>query len=106
MPQPEIVKARIDEIEAEMKRIGMWRNEPLPAEAYDFHQAFAMDTMTFSGWLQFIFIPRVNQIIESGGAFPTRSQVGAQAIREFDGDDEASRLCSLLSSFDALIERG
>jgi len=106
MPDVTEVKARIDEIEAEMKSIGMWRNEPLPPEAYDFHQAFAMDTMPFAYWLQFIFISRVNEIIDAGGQFPTRSQVGAQAVREFDGDDEANHLVSILSSFDRFIERG
>jgi uncharacterized protein YqcC (DUF446 family) len=106
MPDRETVQVRIDEIETEMKSIGMWHAEPLPPEAYDFHRAFAMDTMTFSNWLQFIFVPRVNQIIDSGEPFPTSSSVGAQAVREFDGDQEASRLCDLLSAFDRLIERG
>jgi len=106
MPDRAEVKARIDEIEAEMKTIGMWRDQPLPPEAYDFHQAFGMDTMPFAWWLQFIFIPRVNEIIESGGQFPRQSQVGGQAVREFDGDDEANHLVSLLSSFDRYIEQG
>jgi uncharacterized protein YqcC (DUF446 family) len=104
MPDPKVVKARIDEIEAEMKRIGYWSSTPPAPEAYNFNRAFALDTMAFSQWLQFIFVPRVNQIIETGGAFPTRSQVGAQAVREFDGADEANHLVSLLSAFDRYIE--
>jgi len=106
MADKKIVKERIDEIEAEMKRINMWRDRPLPPEAYNFHRAFAMDTMPFAHWLQFIFIPRVNQIIVSDEPLPQRSMVGAQAVREFDGDDEASQLVSMLSAFDRLIERG
>jgi uncharacterized protein YqcC (DUF446 family) len=104
MPDPILVKQRIDEIEAEMKRIGYWSDTPLPPEAYNFRQAFAMDTMAFSQWLQFVFVPRVNQLVQSGGAFPARSQVGAQAVRDFDGADEASRLVSLLSEFDRYVE--
>jgi uncharacterized protein YqcC (DUF446 family) len=100
MPDPTLVKQRIDAIEAEMKYIGYWSDMPLPPEAYNFHQAFAMDTMAFSQWLQYVFVPRVNQLVASGGPFPTRSQVGAQAVREFDGANEASRLVSLLSEFD------
>jgi uncharacterized protein YqcC (DUF446 family) len=106
MPDRETVKARIDELEAEMKKIGWWREGPPPPEAFDFHKAFAMDTMAFSQWLQFIFVPRVNQIIESGEQFPTHSSVGAQAVREFDGEPDADRLCTLLSQFDRLIELG
>ena len=106
MPDRAAVKQRIKEIGAEMKRIGFWQAKPLPQEAYDFHQAFAMDTMPFTSWLQFIFIPRVNQIIDSGGQFPKVSQVGAQAVREFDGVTEASELTQMLAEFDRLIEEG
>jgi uncharacterized protein YqcC (DUF446 family) len=96
---------KISEIEAEMKRIGYWSLEPLPEEAYDFQQAFAMDTMAFSQWLQFILIPRVRAIIEEKGDFPSESMVGTQAVREFDGDETASGLIKLLSEFDALFRK-
>ena len=106
MPDYETARLKIDAIEAEMKRQGMWDSEPLAPEAYDFKAAFAMDTMPFSHWLQFIFIPRVREIIGNKGAFPARSQVGAQAVREFDGINEASELVSLLGDFDHFIESG
>jgi uncharacterized protein YqcC (DUF446 family) len=98
------VGTRIDAIEAEMKRLGWWQNEPLPEEAYNFRSAFAMDTMAFSQWLQYIFIPRVRGVIAERGDFPRQSQVGAQAVREFDGVWEASDLLRLLSEFDHYIE--
>lgn len=103
-PSYETVQQKIDKIEAEMKREGYWRAAPLPPEAYDFTQAFATDTMTFSNWLQFIFIPRVRSIIAEQGQFPSRSMVGAQAVREFDGDDHAGTLVTLLNDFDHLFD--
>ena len=105
MPDYEEVERKIDAIEAEIKRIGWWREEPLPEEAYNFTRAFAMDTMPYSYWLQFIFIPRVRDIIASRGSFPSTSQVGAQAVREFDGVYEADELNGLLIDFDNYIER-
>ncbi len=96
--------AGIAEIEVEMKAIGYWSAEPLPESAYQFRKAFGMDTMAFSQWLQFIFIPRVRQIVAERGQFPERSMVAAQAVREFDGDPNASRLLSLLSDFDRLFD--
>jgi uncharacterized protein YqcC (DUF446 family) len=94
---------KIAAIETEMKRIGFWQAEPLGPAQYNFQRAFAMDTMAFSQWLQFIFIPRVNEIIASEGQFPEQSMVGAQAVREFDSYPEASDLIRLLSEFDALF---
>ena len=97
------VEAKVDAIEAEMKRRGLWQSNPLTPEQYEFQQAFALDTMAFSQWLQFIFIPRVRNIIQTRDEFPSSSSVGAQAVREFDGYDEASKLTSMLSEFDALF---
>jgi len=98
------IKTKIEQIENEMKRIKLWQEEPLPPEQYDFRQAFAMDTMAFSQWLQFIFIPRVQQLVESKGPFPSESNVGVQALREMDGFYEANELVRMLSEFDQLFE--
>ncbi len=98
-PDTQTVLFIIAEIEAEMHRIGLWQAEPLQPEQYQFSKAFAMDTMTFSQWLQFIFIPRVRDRAASG-IFPSTSQVSIQAIREFEGVPEASHLVTLLSKFD------
>lgn len=99
----EAVSTKIAEIEAEMKRIKMWQNSPLPAEKFNFELAFGMDTMAFSQWIQFILIPRVHQILEKKGGFPDGSMIGVQAMREFDGYDEAAKLISLLGEFDELF---
>ena|SRR5205809_4849452 len=112
IPREIIMKARrlqqsaahyADQIEAEMHRIGLWQTEPLRPEQLDFTKAFAMDTMTFAQWLQFIFLVRVREAIATN-EFPSGSSVGAQAVREFDGQPDADRLVTLLSEFDALFE--
>jgi len=90
-------------IEAEMRRIGYWQNQPLRPEQMQFKQAFAMDTMAFTQWLQFIFLPRVREAAASN-QFPSGSSVGTQAVREFDGDPNAGNLTTLLAEFDALFD--
>lgn len=91
-----------DEIEAEMRRIGMWQEAPLRPEQLRFTQAFAMDTMTFSQWLQFVFLPRLREAIATN-IFPASSSVAAQAVREFDGYPNADGLLTLLAEFDGLF---
>ena len=102
MPNSAMVLAKVDQIEAELHNLNWWHSEPLKPEQFDFHAAFAMDTMTFSQWLQFIFIPKVRAAAEQNH-FPLQSQVAAQAIREFDAFPEASQLITLLLEFDALF---
>lgn len=102
-PDYALLQQRIDEIEAEMKRIGLWHSAPLDPAQRAFKRAFGADTMSFSQWLQFVFIPRVREIIAERGRFPGQSQVGAQAVREFDGYNEADQLISFLNRFDTLF---
>lgn len=97
--------SQIAAIEAEMQRVGLWQQEPLDPEQYEFSAAFGADTMAFEQWLQFIFIPRVQQIIESQGQFPSSSMVAAYAIREFDTSPaDTATLHQLLYDFDRLFE--
>lgn len=91
-----------DLIEGEMRRAGYWQNEPLRPEQMEFTQAFAMDTMSFAQWLQFVFLPRVREAA-AANQFPSSSDVGAIAVREFDGAPNAGRLTALLCEFDALF---
>jgi uncharacterized protein YqcC (DUF446 family) len=102
-PDYAAVAAHIDQIEQEMKRVGLWQEKPLAPEQYNFTQAFAMDTMSYDQWLQFIFVPRVKEIIRTEGSFPASSSVGAQAVREFDTYPDSERLITLLSEFDGLF---
>jgi uncharacterized protein YqcC (DUF446 family) len=102
-PAPKVVLAKLEEIETELKHSGFWQAEPLKAEQYDFKAAFGMDRMTFSQWLQFVFLPRVKEAATQE-QFPSESNVAAQAVREFDGVVEADLLISLLSEFDALFQ--
>jgi uncharacterized protein YqcC (DUF446 family) len=105
MASTEDVARKIGEIESEMRRSGLWRAEAPPSERYAFTMPFAIDTMAFPEWLQFILIPRVRSLIAEGGAFPSGSRVATQAVREFDGQPEASDLLRLLDEFDALFNR-
>jgi uncharacterized protein YqcC (DUF446 family) len=99
----EKAQVAVDKIEAERKRIGFWQNTPPTPAQMNFKKAFAMDTMAYSQWLQFVFLVRVREAIASK-QFPSSSSVGAQAVREFDGDAEANELVTLLSEFDALFD--
>lgn len=97
------VQQKIAAVEFELKKIGAWQTTPLKPEQYDFRKAFAMDTMAYEQWIQFILIPRVQEILATNEEFPSQSMVGAQAIREFDGRDEMADLITLLCEFDQLF---
>lgn len=94
---------QLDAIEAEMRRINWWSATPIEPERMHFTQAFGADTMSYASWLQFVFVPNARGLVTGGHALPAQSMVAAQAVREFDGQDEALPLCSLLSTFDQTV---
>ena len=94
----------LDKIEAELKQAGYWQSTPLSEDKFNNMGAFGMNTMTFSQWLQFVFLPQARKAVSGEREFPSKSNVSAQAIREFDGDPGAETLVSLLCEFDAVVE--
>jgi len=97
------VATKAREIETELRSLHRWQQEPLPPERFENMGAFGSNTMTFDQWLQFILIPRIDEIVNERGDFPSGSMVGTYAIREFDGDPEGGTLQQLLYELDDLI---
>jgi len=102
MPTEQQVRRALEAIVEEMKAAGLWSEAPLPAEAYEFRAAFAADTMSFGQWLQFVLVPRVQELVARGGPFPSSSSIAVQAVREFDGQG-LTTLEARLREFDALF---
>lgn len=77
------IENKINEIEKEMKHIGLWQDAPLPISAYDIHEAFGADKMSLAEWLQFVFIPEVKKTLKTEGLWPKLSQVGVYATQQY-----------------------
>ena len=96
-----LVSEKLDEIEAEMKRIGFWSSNPPSFTVRNY-----LEAPSFELWLQCIFIPNARNAAAEN-SFPSKSQVGVMAMRQYDYHsyiEEAQPLLKLLSEFDRLIE--
>lgn len=96
-----LVLAKLDEIEAEMKRIGFWSHTPEMTGDASF-----LEAPSFELWLQCVFLPHAREAAGQG-TYPERSQVGLMALRQYDYHSyipEAQNLLKLLNEFDQLIE--
>lgn len=58
------------DLEQELRALGLWAALPPPPVALASREPFCIDTLAFEGWLQWVFIPRMAQVIEAGGAVP------------------------------------
>lgn len=93
------VLAILDEIEAELKKIGFWNNNPPNINVGNY-----LEAPSFELWLQCVFLPSARKAAKIG-EYPKNSQVGLMATREYDYHscvEEALNLVSLLNKFDGL----
>ena len=70
-------------LEAELRRIDLWQAVPPPDEALDSVMPFAVDTLTFPQWLQFIFLVRMRALVEAGAPLPVISGIAPMAEEHF-----------------------
>jgi uncharacterized protein YqcC (DUF446 family) len=91
-------------IERELRLLGWWDEQAPSAEALASQEPFCVDSLTFEQWLQWIFLPRMKQLLEADAELPSVSgiQVMAEMVyREQPG--VARRLLELLGEFDRLL---
>ncbi len=92
------------QVERELRVLGLWAAEPPSAEALASQQPFCVDTLDFEAWLQWIFLPRMKQLLEAGEPLPTASGIRPMAEERFRGRETGMRaLLAALGEFDRLI---
>lgn len=94
-------------IERELRLLGGWESSPPSAESLASAEPFCVDTLAFDQWLQWIFLPRMKQILEQGKPLPTVSGVLAMAEMVYQHQPQrAAGLFEALDDFDKLISQG
>lgn len=58
------------DLECELRNMGLWENEAPPPEALESAMPFAVDTLTFPQWVQFVFIAKMHLIIKTDAPLP------------------------------------
>lgn len=93
-------------IECELRVQGWWQEEAPSAEALASLEPFCVDTLAFEQWLQWIFLPRMKVLLETGAALPSVSGIQAMAEMVYQQQPRvARRLLELLGEFDRLLTR-
>ncbi|OLU32173.1 pseudouridine synthase [Pseudomonas sp. PA15(2017)] len=94
-------------VERALRVQGWWESSPPSAQALASEQPFCIDTLDFSQWLQWIFLPRMKAIIEAGAELPAVSGILPMAEQVYGAENqEAAALLKALGDFDRLISAG
>ncbi|MDO8332584.1 MAG: YqcC family protein [Pseudomonas sp.] len=91
-------------IEVELRRLDWWTAISPTAAALASEQPFAVDSMAFEQWLQWLFLPRMQQLLESGAPLPSACGIAPMAEMSLaERAYQARALLQLLGEFDRLI---
>ncbi len=94
------------EIEAELRRIGLWETSLPDKAALSSLVPFCHDTLSFHQWLQWVFLPKMKAVVETGDDFPSSSEIHPLAEYSLAPlPQETDRLLALISEFDEFINR-
>lgn len=67
------------DLEAALRVISCWDDKPPSLQALQSQEPFCVDTMEFYQWLQWVFIPRMYAVLESGSVLPDRCEIAPMA---------------------------
>ncbi|WP_111414682.1 YqcC family protein [Billgrantia lactosivorans] len=62
-------------LEATMRATNMWRMSAPAPDAYQSEQPFCIDTMALPQWLRFVFIARLDALVEARAPMPAKCDV-------------------------------
>lgn len=65
----------LDAIESEMQTLSLWQTVEPSAEALASTEPFAVDSLSFAEWVQWIMIPLFRKMVRLGHPLPTNSDI-------------------------------
>jgi uncharacterized protein YqcC (DUF446 family) len=98
------IRVQLLRVESELRRLDVWESFPPAPERLASVVPFCHDTLAFTQWVQWVFLPRFHAVIEGNHPLPSASaivpvaEIGVEGLR---GDADA--LLDAFREIDALI---
>lgn len=98
------MRLTLQELEQALKTIDWWQENPPPKAALASVQPFCVDTLTFTEWLQWVYIPKMLQFMEVYQALPVASGLLPIAEEAWKGCAESTDdLYRIVKKLDFLV---
>ncbi len=92
------------ELEQELQELDWWEQQPPSVQALQSQQPFCVDTLEFSQWLQWVFIPRMRSLASSEHDLPQQCAIYEMAEVVYrEKGITVSNVLSCLKNIDAAI---
>lgn len=107
MSQHATVLSLLMQIEGEMRRIGFWSEHMPEPEALLSQEPFCVDTLNFDDWLQWLLLPRLQQMALQQMPLPSNSLIAPMAEEVFTAlPEDTDALLALIVELDQVLSEG
>lgn len=102
-PSAKNVKQLLQELEDTLKSHELWQNTPVAAEKLQSTAPFCCDTLRFEQWLQFVFIPKMLELLAANAPLPSNMAIAPMAEMSFAQQPYFDALLDVLTRLDASV---
>jgi uncharacterized protein YqcC (DUF446 family) len=97
------VEILIVKLEQSLREATFWSSNSPPAEVFQSKLPFALDTMSFEQWLQFIFIPKMTNLVNTRNPLPDNLKLMPMAECSFGVKGNQSELMEVINQIDLIF---
>jgi uncharacterized protein YqcC (DUF446 family) len=100
------VNQALQALAQDLKDLELWQEQAPPPEHLASQQPFCIDTLTFSQWLQFVFLNRMQALVDGQLPLPAQCGIAPMAEEYFKPMAlDASVLIQRLETIDRILSR-
>jgi uncharacterized protein YqcC (DUF446 family) len=96
------VEILIIKLEKSLRDAMLWSSSAPSVEALKSKLPFALDTLFFEQWLQFVFIPKMTVIVNSKSALPDNFKLLPMAEQRFSVTENKPMLMEVIKQIDSI----
>ncbi|MEM6162118.1 YqcC family protein [Erwinia sp. P6884] len=104
MEHEQQVQIHLTAIVEELHEAGLWQTCAPTTQAFESQEPFCMDTMTPEQWLQWVFLPRMQALLDAGSPLPEKLAIAPYYEVALEGAlPGRARLLHALNQLDQLF---
>ncbi len=92
------------DLQASMQVLELWALKPPEPSAFESSLPFCCDTMYFSEWLQYVFVPKMHLIVKQGSPLPEKLALLPMAQETILSREKGTKFLSVLKQIDELFD--
>lgn len=92
-------------LEVRLQATGDWQVAPPKPEAFASQEPFCVDTMSYPQWLKYVFIPRMQALLDADAALPQQCALTPQLEMQLPSKSQAA-VGEVTQAIDDLLTEG